>query len=294
MVKYYREWAEKCGRLENYGYDLLNEDGSQWPMPLPLVTSFVKWAQFRRDLGALAGNCQGFPEMIRHSPWNFYAYPRAMWNPDVTPEAMLEEFFTAHFGAAAPAMLAYYKAAEDYQIANNIGLHGGGYTYRLKPGSFPVPMLRAMKGHLESAEKAVGKTDWVTKRRVATMREGFNWLVEATGIGMKRLDNPKAFPSVGPGKPPVKVDVTKADIIPRDYNRGGGFALHNPTGRNFGHFIQFEKDGVYRIEFEGNGVTQNYPQTPRAVAVFVDGDYSKPIETPNGKHTYSVDMEVKA
>ncbi|MCY3019355.1 MAG: DUF4838 domain-containing protein [Planctomycetota bacterium] len=286
MKSYLEEWAKKCKRLETYGYVLLNEDGRAWPMPLPLVTATVGWAKLQHKLGALPGGTQGSPEMIRYCPWNFYAYPRVLWNVDTDADALLKEFFSCYFREAGEAMLSYYKAAEDYQIHNNGSLYGGGYTYRLTPGAFPFQVLQEMSRQLKKGESlASGR---VAKRRLAAMREGFDWLVASTGVGAKRIEKPESFPSVGPGKPPLTVLMKDADVIPSEYARGGDCCMQN--GRRFGHFVRFETDGDYIVSFNGTGYTEPRHRKDRTIAAYVNGVFTEPQPIPDGKgeHSFTV------
>ncbi len=283
MKSYIEEWAKKCTRLESYGYTLLNEDDKAWPMPLPLVTATVGWAKLQNKLNALPGGTQGSPEMIKYCPWNFYAFPRVHWNVDTDANAMLKEFFTCYFLESGEAMLSYYKAAEDYQISNNVSLYGGGYTYRLTTGAFPFHVLQEMSRHLKKAEAdAVG---WVVKQRVADMRKGFEWLVAATGVGAERLEKPESVPTMGPGKPPLTVAVKDADVVPSDYKRGGDFAMQN--GRRIGHLVRFEADGEYVVSFGGGGFTEPRHRRDRKLAAYVDGVFTDPQDIPDSKAEYS-------
>ncbi|MCE9614858.1 MAG: DUF4838 domain-containing protein, partial [Lentisphaerae bacterium] len=283
MKAYLEEWATTCKRLETYGYVLLNEDAGTWPMPLPLVTATVDWARFQKKFGALAGGTQASPEMLRYCPWNFYAYPRVHWNLDTTADALLREFFNGYFGKAGAAMQAYYKAAEDYQINNNVSLYGGGYTYRLTPGAFPFHVLQAMSGHLKQAE--ANATGWVIKQRVAAMRKGFDWLVESTGVGAERLANPESIPTLGPGMPPISVDVHAADVGRATQK---DFAIQNK--HRIGKLVRFEADGEYVVSFTGGGFTDPRHRKDRAIAAYVDRQFTEeqPIPDPKAEHRFIV------
>ncbi len=273
------EWASKCRRLETYSYVLLNEDAQSWPMPLPLVSAMVAWAKLQHSLGALSGGTQGSVEMIRYCPWNFYAFPRIHWDIGTDSQSLLEEFFEGYFGESGDAMLAYYKAAEDYHIGNNVSLYSEGYQYRLTPGAFPFHVLQEMSGHLEKAEaKATG---WVTKQRVAAMREGFDWLVKSTGVGAERLANPAAIPTLGPGRPPLTVAVTEADV---GRPKTKDFALQNRS--RIGKLVQFEADGEYVVSFTGAGFTDPRHRKDRKLAAYVGDAYAEAQPIPDAKGEY--------
>jgi hypothetical protein len=286
MKSYLEQWASKCKRLETYGYVLLNEDAGTWPMPLPLVTATIDWARLQKKLGALDGGTQASPEMIRYCPWNFYAYPRVLWDLNTNADALLKEFFNGYFRESGAAMLAYYKAAENHHIRNNLSLYGGGYTYRLTPGAFPFHVLQEMSGHLKKAEASA--TGWVVKRRMAAMREGFDWLVRSTGVGAKRIEKPELIPSMGPGRPPLTFAVKDADVVPSGYRRGGDFYMQN--GGRIGQFVRFEADGEYIVSFTGAGFTDPRHRKDRAMAAYVDDKFTaeQPVPDARGEHRFTI------
>ena len=287
MRAYLEEWAEKCGKLETYGYNLLNEDSQQWPMPLPLVSATVAWAKLQHRLGALTGGTQAAPEMLPYCPWNFYAYPRIRWNVDTTAEAMLQEFFTSHFRESGEAMLAYYRTAENYHARNDLSLYGGGYNYRLSPGAFPFHVLAEMSGHLARAEAAAA--GWVVRRRVASMRQGFQWLLEKTGIGAKRLADSGSIAVAGPGRPPLVIAVKNADVFPSTGARGD-FCLQN--GIRVGHIVRFAEDGEYLISCSGTGFTDPGHKKERLLTAYVGNQMAPAQVVPDGQGGYAFSVRV--
>jgi hypothetical protein len=163
---------------------------------VPLVTATVDRAKFANRLGALNGGCQATPESFPYNPWNFYAYPRIRWNVEQTADQLLQEFFSGYYREAATGMLAYYRALEDHLIRNDVSLYYMGYCYGITPGSFPIPVLAEMKKHLEAAER--GAKNWVIRQRVAKAREGFDWVVEKSGLRGTDLSDQSLYPKIGP------------------------------------------------------------------------------------------------
>jgi len=284
MKSYLEEWATKCKRLETYGYVLLNEDAKAWPMPLPLVTATVNWAKLQRKLGALPGGTQASPEMIPYCPWNFYAYPRGRWQADTDADALLKEFFDCHFREAGREMLSYYKAAEDYQISGDVSLYGGGYTYRLTPEAFSFPVLQEMSGHLKKAESAA--VGWVVKRRLASMRKGFDWLVAATGLTSEALESPDRLPPLGPGLPPLTVSLAKANILPGP--RGGDNWLAGD--RRIGHLVCFAAAGKYLVTFKATGYERK-GNSKREMVAYVGASSFGRVDAPDGAREYAITVE---
>ena len=186
------EWHKKCAHLENYDYLLLHIDYWQKDpqLPAPMVTAIVDRAKFLQGVGALDGGSQAFLESLPWNPWNFYAYPRVMWNVDRSADGILHEFFEGYFREAAPPMLAYYQDIEKHLIANNISLWLKGYCYGVTPGSFPVELLRKMRGHLKEAAGAA--KSWVVRERVAAVAEELPWVLKKQGLSERDLEDANA------------------------------------------------------------------------------------------------------
>jgi hypothetical protein len=206
------DWAKKATHLENYSYVLLNEASAEDnKMPFPLVAGIVNQNQFLYKLGGLKGGSQANPaKNLPYNPWNYYAYPRSMYDAKLSAEKIKDEFFPAYFGEAAKPMRAYYDACEKYHVDNNITLHSGGYQYNVTPGSYSIELLKTMQQHLNEAEKQA--KSWITKERVARVREGYNHLLEVKGITPDNFKTPDGFASIEPGGKPVIIAGQKVRI----------------------------------------------------------------------------------
>ena len=116
-------WRRKCDRLRQYDYVLLNESKTSTVMPVTLVSGIVDRIRFFRSLGSpLDCGTQADDPSIRYSPWNHYAYPRVLWNPDRTADEILDEFFGGYFREASAPMLAYYRVMEDNLRSHHVSL----------------------------------------------------------------------------------------------------------------------------------------------------------------------------
>ena len=239
------QWHRKCPHLENYDYLLLHIDYWQKDprLPAPMVTAIRDRARFLRSVGALNGGSQAFLQSLPYNPWNFYAYPRVMWNVDRSADTILREFFEGYFREAAPPMLNYYRAIEKHLIANDISLWYRGYCYNVTPGSFPIALMQAMRQHLNEAKRRA--RSWVIRQRVAAVAEGLPWVLKQQGLIGKDLDNPDAFAACGPGRPPVTLDASRLRIHTAGNKTEKGWFL-------FGHgclgdFVRFVQAGRYRV-----------------------------------------------
>jgi hypothetical protein len=175
FVQRMEEWAKKCRKLRNYDYVLIHCESREMKMPVPLVAAIVSRAKFLRRLGALDGGSQASFNTLPYSPWNYYAYPRLLWNVETTAQELLQDFFAAYFRDAAEPMLRFYKAFEEHLTKNDIDLHVPGYDYGPVPGSLTPEVVKTMREEVKKAESPA--KDWFVKERVATMREGLEWAV---------------------------------------------------------------------------------------------------------------------
>lgn len=263
-------WHAKCGRLATYDYALLHIDYWQKApqLPAPLVTATVDRAKYLARLGALDGGCQATPESLPYNPWNFYAYPRIRWNAAQTAEQLLQEFFTGYYREAGAPMLAYYQALENHLIANDISLHYQGYCYGITPGAFPISVLAAMKKNLETAEQSA--KSWVVKQRVATAREGFDWVIAESGLHGVDLTDLSGYTKIGAGT--TSIDLKK--MRKQGGGVSGNFAELNNNGEWFygamGHIempLNFAQAGKYTVTLVARSVL--YQNVGPVMNVFV-------------------------
>lgn len=292
MKEYLDAWAAKCRRLENYDYVLLNENKATWPMPVPLVAGIVDRAKYLHTIGALDGGTQGAPECLPYCPWNFYAYPRIMWNVERTADEILKDFCDACFRESAKPMYEYCKAAQDYHVAKSLSLHEErGYGYDLAPGRFPYHLLKTMSSHLDAAE--LSARHWVTKRRLETMRQGFAWLLQARALTPQNLASDEGFPVLGPGRQPLVITPQNAVIGLRTVKDRKAIMLYG--GLRLGHHVRFEQAGKYVVtikarawEREKRGAKQ------RNMVVNVDAQSFGPVDVPDGAGEYTINVTAPA
>ena len=252
------QWHRKCAALEHYEYVLLNESRTSAVMPVPLVSAMVDRARFFRSLGAVDGGTQADPVSLRYSPWNHYAYPRLLCDPDLTANELLEEFFTGYFREAHEPMLAYYRALEDHLTSDDVSLRplpedfSGTFANGVQPGSFPYALLVKMRGHLQAAEQRA--TSWVVSERVARIREGFDWVLKESGFTPADLDDSSGFASVPAHGTSVAVDLSKIrlhKLFVEPQKQGGWF--FGAQGM-IGADMRFNAPGTYVVTVTAKGV----------------------------------------
>lgn len=231
-------WHARSAHLSHYDYVLLAEGNRQrWYPPVPAVAGIVSRAQWLQRLGALDGGTQATLEGLPYNPWNYYAYPRLLWDATLTREQVLDEFFPACFGAAAAPVRAYYETLESYQVEAKINL-SRGYGYALVPGAYPVAVLAPMQRHLAAAEQRAA--DWALRRRLAPLREALDGLLGQLGLAGKDLDLPQAFPT------PATFDWRALPINPDNAElRGQQWRFY--AGGQLGIQLYFATPGRYRM-----------------------------------------------
>ena len=85
----------------------------------------------------------------------------------------------------AYAMLAYYKVLEDHVRAKDLiygAWYGGGPTKEI----FTPAILKAMSKSLREAEQR--GDDFITRRRLAGIRKGFNLVLKALDVSAEDLN----------------------------------------------------------------------------------------------------------
>lgn len=238
------QWEGLATHLRHYDYDLIHCETGPLKMPVPLVSAFADKARFFAQHRMLAGGTQADFDTLPYNPWNYYAYPRFHWNLDLAPETVLHDFFTGYFREAAEPMLNYYTTLERFLIANNVSLHGRGYDYGMRVGAYPINVLRKMHQHLLAAEAAA--TYWVTRQRVAKVREGFNWILQQRELDLDDLMNTSWAPRVGPGQD-YTLDLRYARVQTDGQDVGDAWFMY--SWAQVGDYVHITTPGRYRVTF---------------------------------------------
>ena len=255
------QWRAKCAALQRYEYVLLNESKTSFVMPWPNVTAMVDKARYFRSIGAVDGGTQADSTSIPYSPWNNYAYPRLLINPDLNASDLLSEFFTGYFREAGEPMLAYYRALEDHFLNANVSLRppagdgSGTYNNGVQPGTFPYDLLVKMRGHLLEAEKKA--TTWVVSERVARIREGFDWVVNESGFTPADLITPPDFDTAPADGAPIALDLSKIRFhkqwVALTKTGGWKFDSHGALGAD----VRINSPGEYIVSITAKGTPED-------------------------------------
>lgn len=186
-VETLRGWAKVTKHLGVYNWDLL---GLGSGIPKAMITSAGEWFRLWNELGvdAIEPEVSTYPERPwRTNPWAYYAYSRLAWNPEEPTAQILQDFFSGYFREAAKPMLAYYTALENHIRAGDLLYGQHAYFLKADQAIFTPEILGTMLKHLRQAEGAAAR-DYVTKRRVAGIRDGFNVVLGALEIKEEALN----------------------------------------------------------------------------------------------------------
>ena len=117
-----------------------------------------------------------------HDTYILYLYQALLWNPDIDPDAVLDEYCSLIYGPAAKEMLAYYKLLikrwEDtkWSTIPNIQLYGAETLVRALPKSlywdetYPTAVRKKLQELLRSAWRKT-KLDSIYYERMQFMNE---------------------------------------------------------------------------------------------------------------------------
>jgi hypothetical protein len=167
FTEYLRGWAaltRHTGMHDYYGHFFMFT-------PWPIVRII------RRDIPFLQGlGLERFSSETQQN-WanqgiNFYVAARLLADPKTDVDALLTEYYTRFYGAAAAPMRRYWERFET-AMADSAAVGDGGYAWI---SMFRRPLLEATGADLAEAERlAIGDSRRVVRDRVAFARLGFDY-----------------------------------------------------------------------------------------------------------------------
>jgi hypothetical protein len=155
-------WAALGIKTACYDY---NYNLSEVTVPISKITYFRERIPFLKKSGCLGINLESMPAANLYAPHTYLAY-RLMWNADADAEAILNDFYDAFAGKAAPFIKAYWERIDQAVVAANV--HGGSF-YGVHVIWTPA-LLEACQKDLDAAA-AAAETE-ATRARVAMTRSG--------------------------------------------------------------------------------------------------------------------------
>jgi len=142
-----RAWQRKCrhvGRSNYYGL------GALAPRYFPhLLAADLKAIH---SMGVRAFHSEMYPYWANMGPM-LYLAGRLLWDVNLDADQLLDEFFTATFGAAAPEMRAFYQIHEEAWLSQGAGKWFRGIVKADEQmGFYTTAQVAAAAAHLQKAE----------------------------------------------------------------------------------------------------------------------------------------------
>ena len=167
--KILKQWKRLSPHLFVYEYYTIG-GMARAGLPWPLVHTICRDIPWYRDQGI-----EGFYTQLGDELWyrlglNYYLAAKLCWNPDLDPEALLDDTFTRFYGPAAAPMHAFFRKMEDamqtwdgcvsYGLMGESGESFGAFmTDVLTP-----PVLARMEEHLSHAERLTAGNERLAPR----------------------------------------------------------------------------------------------------------------------------------
>jgi len=295
-----KQWAAKTSHLGIYTHDLLTS-GRQG-VPYVMVTGTGEWFRFWSKLGAssVPPEVGTYPEQRwLYNPWSYYVYSRLAWNPDEPAETLRNDFFTGYFREASEPMLAYYTTLENHVRANDLTYGQSDLFLQANPQIFTAEVVDKAQEHLRKAEEAA-KNDFVIRKRVASIREGFDNAVQA--VGLKGLDR-VCVAAISAASPEIILNAETAGerfLKPGRFNGKTGWTIWGTL--RAGDWISVKESGKYQVSvttfFHADGMhgrdTINGKPAETAKIALVAGCERKEFDIPRAWKTSSLTVSLPA
>lgn len=141
-----------------------------------------------RHCGETGMTAADFDSLVHH--WagqglNYYVLARMLWNPSADVDAIINDYCRSGFGAASPAVRAYFDALERHtnSLAAALPPGAGGRSpdfIQAAPERFTPDVLAALGGHVEKA-RGLAAGDPVVLKRVEFLAAGLEYARLQTG-----------------------------------------------------------------------------------------------------------------
>ncbi len=197
--KILKQWKRRSPHLFVYEYYSIG-GMARAGLPWPLVHAICRDIPWYRDQGV-----EGFYTQLSDDLWhrlglNYYLAAKLCWNPDLDPEALLDDTFAKFYGPAAAPMRALFLEMEEAMKTWNgcvsYGLMGeSGESF----GAFMTdvltsPVLARMEEHLAQAERLTAGDERLSPR-VALARRMLDETQQALAVRRKSPRQPPVEPT---------------------------------------------------------------------------------------------------
>lgn len=143
-----------------------------WQQGLPDL-HITQTAKDLKDVAA--ANCQGIYIDSVWEHWatqgpQYYLMAQLVWNPELDPDVILDDYYQRAFGPAADAVQNYFELWEQARAAH-VAQHGEGGVFSF-PQLYTADRLQAAKAHLDRAADAAANAPGPYRKRVEFIRAG--------------------------------------------------------------------------------------------------------------------------
>lgn len=158
-LKLYERW----GQLTPFAVDRPYYPPFQFHahVPQPLHRTLAFHVRELRRLGLAGSEWEGRCAFMADG-LNTYILGRCLWNPDTDIDALLADYYTRFFGAAAAPVRAFYEATEDSLIRAPVDHH----EEERIPEIYPYETVRQLTAEAGALESLVKDADPATRQRV--------------------------------------------------------------------------------------------------------------------------------
>jgi hypothetical protein len=163
-----RAWQQKCRQVGKYDYYGL---GALAPRYFPhLLAADLKAIH---AMGVRAFHSELYPYWSNMAPM-LYVAGRLLWDVDLDPEALLDEYFAAGFGPAAGEMRAFYSVHEAAWLSQKKGEWFGGIGSAAgQMDCYTSAQVAESAAHLRAAEALAG--DETLRARIRAVARGYGY-----------------------------------------------------------------------------------------------------------------------
>ncbi len=176
-AKILEQWRELSPHLFMYEYYTLGGI-AKGNLPWPLVHTMRTDIPYYRDHGIEGFYTQLSGNLYHRYGLNYYIAAKLCWDPDLDPDALLEDYFSKFYGIASRPMRRYFDTLEqamiDWNGCSSYGLKGTAHVEMALKVYTPEVMAR-LQAALAEAE-GTSNTDRIAGQRVMLARRMYQEL----------------------------------------------------------------------------------------------------------------------
>jgi hypothetical protein len=222
---YFSEWARISTGISSHEY----YGHYSWFTPWPKVT------QMSYDIKEMEKNPKFYGMYSEsHHHWgtqgpNLYLHPKLMWNPDLNVSAVMDDYYTAGYGPAAPYIKQYFQTLQAKM--DSLAYVGGDISE--VPNLLTPQIIAQCNGYTDSAETLLQEMDANTGWRT-------NLVVQAWRNSVKIADSLTVYknPTGDKAADRALIQQNLADVVAYANSPDGLWAFQNAV-------LKYSLQGIY-------------------------------------------------